>query len=117
MNMSEECLFCRIARKEVPSKTVHEDHDIVAFHDIHPVAPVHVLIVPKEHMDNLNEVGKGDDTLLGKSLRLAAKLADDLGVGESGYRIVINNGVEGGQTVPHLHLHLIGGRQLEAKMG
>jgi histidine triad (HIT) family protein len=68
-------------------------------------------------MDNLNEVGKGDDTLLGKSLRLAAKLADDLGVGESGYRIVINNGVEGGQTVPHLHLHLIGGRQLEAKMG
>jgi histidine triad (HIT) family protein len=117
MIMSDECLFCKIARKEVPSKTVHEDHDIVAFHDVNPVAPVHVLIVPKEHMDNLNEVGKADDVLLGKSLRLAAKLADDLGVGETGYRIVINNGAQGGQTIGHLHLHLIGGRQLEAKMG
>jgi histidine triad (HIT) family protein len=115
--MSDQCLFCKIARKEVPSKTVHEDHDIVAFHDINPVAPVHILIVPKEHMDNLNDVGKGDDQLLGKALRLAAKLADDLGVGESGYRLVINNGVQGGQTVPHLHFHLIGGRQLEARMG
>jgi histidine triad (HIT) family protein len=115
--MTDECLFCKIAQKKVASKIVHEDHDIVAFHDINPVAPVHVLVVPKEHMDNLNEMGKGDDALLGKSLRLAAKLADDLGVGESGYRIVINNGVQGGQTVPHLHLHLIGGRQLESKMG
>jgi histidine triad (HIT) family protein len=115
--MSDECIFCRIARKEIPSKPVFEDHDLVAFPDQNPVAPVHVLILPKEHMVNLNDVGKNDIVLLGKMLRLAAKIANDLGVAESGYRIVVNNGEQGGQTVPHLHLHLIGGRQLEHKMG
>lgn len=115
--MADECIFCRIARKEVPSQPVYEDHDLVAFPDIRPVAPVHVLIVPKEHMVNLNDVGKNDAGLLGKMLRLSAKIANDKGIAESGYRVVINNGEEGGQVVPHLHLHLIGGRKLDSRMG
>lgn len=114
--MSEECVFCRIIRKEVPSQPIHEDHDLIAFPDINPVAPVHVLVVPKEHMQNLNEAGVRDVAVLGKMLRLAAKIANEKGIAESGYRIVINNGEDGGQVVPHLHLHLIGGRGLGHRM-
>lgn len=115
--MTDECVFCRIIRKEVPSQPIHEDHDMIAFPDIHPVAPVHVLIVPKEHMADLNEAGGKDVPLLGKMLRLAARIANEKGVAESGYRVVINNGEEGGQVVPHLHLHLIGGKALGQKLG
>ena len=117
MTMADECVFCRIVRKEVPSQPIYEDHDLVAFPDIRPVAPVHVLIVPKEHMVNLNDVGKQDAGLLGRMLRLSARIANEKGIAESGYRIVINNGDDGGQVVPHLHLHLIGGRALDHKMG
>jgi histidine triad (HIT) family protein len=110
--MSDDCIFCKIARKEVPTQPLYEDHDLIAFPDINPIAPVHVLIVPKEHMLNLNEVGKTDAAVLGRAMRLAAKIADEKGVAETGYRVVINNGEQGGQVVPHLHLHLIGGRPL-----
>lgn len=115
--MADECVFCRIVRKEEPSQPIYEDHDLVAFPDIRPVAPVHVVIVPKEHMVNLNDVGKQDAGLLGRMLRLSARIANEKGIAESGYRIVINNGDDGGQVVPHLHLHLIGGRALDHKMG
>jgi histidine triad (HIT) family protein len=115
--MSDDCIFCKIARKEVATQPIYEDHDLLAFADLQPIAPVHVLIVPKEHMQNLNEVGKNDAPMLGKALRLAAKIANDKGVAESGYRIVINNGEQGGQVVPHLHFHLIGGRPLDHKLG
>jgi histidine triad (HIT) family protein len=101
----------------VATQPIYEDHDLIAFADAQPIAPVHVLIVPKEHMQNLNEVGKTDAPMLGKALRLAAKIANDKGVAETGYRIVINNGEQGGQVVPHLHFHLIGGRNLDHKMG
>ena len=117
MTMADECVFCRIVRKEVPSQPIYEDHDLVAFPDIRPVAPVHVLIVPKEHMVNLNDVGKNDVATLGKMLRLSAKIANEKGIAESGYRVVINNGEDGGQAVPHLHLHLLGGTRLNPKMG
>ncbi|RJP21472.1 MAG: histidine triad nucleotide-binding protein [Deltaproteobacteria bacterium] len=110
--MSDDCIFCKIARKEVPTQPLYEDHDLIAFADIHPIAPVHVLIVPKEHMLNLNDVGKTDAAVLGRAMRLAAKIADEKGVAETGYRVVINNGEQGGQVVPHLHLHLLGGRPL-----
>ena len=110
--MSDDCIFCKIARKEAPTQPLYEDHDLIAFPDIQPIAPVHVLIVPKEHMLNLNEVGKTDAAVLGRAMRLAAKIADEKGVAETGYRVVINNGEQGGQVVPHLHLHLIGGRPL-----
>ena len=115
--MANECVFCRIIRKEVPSQPIHEDHDLIAFPDIHPVAPVHVLVVTKEHMINLNEAGVKDVPVLGKMLRLASKIANEKGVAESGYRVVINNGEEGGQIVPHLHLHLLGGQRLGHKLG
>ena len=117
MTMANECAFCKIIRKEVPSQPIHEDHDLIAFPDIHPVAPVHVLVVPKEHMVNLNEAGVKDVTVLGKMLRLSAKIANEMGVAESGYRVVINNGDDGGQVVPHLHMHLIGGKSLGHKLG
>ena len=115
--MADECVFCRIIRKEVPSQPIHEDHDLIAFPDKNPVAPVHVLVVPKEHMVNLNEAGVKDVPVLGKMLRLASKIANEMGVAESGYRVVINNGDDGGQIVPHLHLHLIGGKGLGSKLG
>ncbi len=115
--MSEECIFCKIVRKEVPTEVLHEDHDLLAFPDLHPVAPVHVLIVPKEHMVNLNEAGAKDVPLLGKMLRLASRIANERGVAETGYRVVVNNGEDGGQLVPHLHLHLIGGKGLGHKLG
>jgi len=117
MTMADECIFCRIVRKEVPSQPIHEDHDMVALPDINPVAPVHVLVVPKEHMVNLNEAGVKDVAVLGKMLRLAAKIANEKGIAETGYRIIINNGDDGGQIVPHLHLHLIGGKPLGHKLG
>lgn len=115
--MAEECIFCRIIRKEVPSQPIHEDHDLLAFPDQNPVAPVHVLVVPKEHMVNLNEAGAKDVAILGKMLRLAARIANEKGVAESGYRVVINNGEDGGQIVGHLHLHVIGGKALSHQLG
>ena len=115
--MSDECIFCKIARKEIPTQPVYEDHDLLAFDDIRPVAPVHVIIVPKEHMVNLNDAGKNDIPMLGKALHLAAKIADERGVAESGYRVVVNNGEQGRQVVPHLHFHLLGGRPLASGLG
>ncbi len=117
MTMADECIFCRIVRKELPSLPIYEDHDLLAVPDIQPAAPVHVLIIPKEHMVNLNDVGKNDVGILGKMLRLAAKIANEKGIAESGYRVIINNGEDGGQVVPHLHLHLLGGKPLNQKMG
>jgi len=117
MTMADECTFCRIVRKELPSQPIYEDHDLLAVPDIQPAAPVHVLIIPKEHMVNLNDVGKNDVGILGKMLRLAAKIANEKGIAESGYRVIINNGEDGGQVVPHLHLHLLGGKPLNQKMG
>jgi len=112
-----DCPFCRIVRKEIPSTIVYEDDEIIAFNDINPVAPVHVLIVPKIHMVNLNDVGEENVSLLGKMMLVAASIAKDKGIAERGYRTVINNGDEGGQMVKHLHMHLIGGKQLGHKMG
>lgn len=104
------CLFCRIANKEIPSKAVFEDEDVYAFHDINPGAPVHVLVVPKRHIQGLAQAAPGDEVLLGKLLLTAKRVAEQLGIGESGYRTVINNGPNAGQSVFHLHVHVIGGR-------
>src|SRR3989304_5110959 len=109
MTMADECIFCRIVRKEVPSLPIYEDHDLIAVPDIQPAAPVHVLIVPKEHMVNLNDAGKNDIGILGKMLRLSAKIANEKGIAESGYRVVINNGADGGQGGPPRHRHPLRG--------
>ena len=106
------CVFCKIVAGEIPSKRVHEDDELVAFEDIRPEAPVHILIIPKRHISTLNEVQLGDDKLVGSMLRRAAIIAKERGIEESGFRTVMNCNGNAGQTVFHIHLHLLGGRRL-----
>jgi histidine triad (HIT) family protein len=106
------CLFCRIIAGEIPSKKVHEDDQSFAFHDISPQAPTHVLIVPKKHIASLNEASQDDLALLGHLTLVAAGLAKQLGLAENGFRTVINTGTGAGQSVWHIHVHLLGGREL-----
>lgn len=109
----ENCLFCKIAAGEIPSSKAYEDELVLAFHDIAPQAPVHVLIIPKRHVMDAYHLDKGDDALLYHMFEVANKLAAELGIAERGFRIVTNIGEDGGQSVPHLHLHLLGGRSLQ----
>ena len=108
----ESCLFCRIANKDLPSKMAYEDDQVVAFHDIAPQAPVHLLIVPHKHIATLNDVATEDAALLAHMFQVARKLAEQFGMDQTGYRTVFNVNAEAGQTVFHLHLHVIGGRRL-----
>src|SRR5262245_21208496 len=105
-------IFEKIIARQIPAKIAFEDEDVVAFHDVNPQAPVHVLIVPKRVIPRLAEANDADQALLGKLLLTAAKLARDLGMSESGYRVVINSGADAGESVPHLHVHLLGKRFL-----
>ncbi len=111
-----DCLFCRIIRGEIPSKKVYEDEQIYAFYDIAPMAPVHVLIVPKVHITSVNEVTEANSKVIAHIYEVAARLAIELGISESGYRIVTNCGADAGQTVFHLHFHLLGGAAMNTKM-
>jgi release factor glutamine methyltransferase len=106
------CLFCRIIAGELPAKRIFEDETLVAFHDVNPQAPVHVLVVPRRHIATLNDLGPGDDALVGALLRRAAVLAHELGIAGPGYRAVFNCNREAGQTVYHIHLHVLGGRPM-----
>jgi len=112
----ENCIFCKIVKKELPSQTVYEDNEILAFKDINPVAPVHVLVIPKKHLNSLNDLTPEDGTVVGNILLVIKKLAAELGVADSGYRVVVNVGADGGQQVGHLHFHLIGGKALGTKI-
>ena len=111
----EDCIFCKIIDGKIPSKKVYEDKDIFAFHDIHPVAPVHFMVIPKVHISSLAEVDLGHQMLLGKMLVLASKLAIGQGCGD-GWRTVINTGRVGRQEVYHLHMHIIGGKEVLPRM-
>lgn len=106
------CLFCQLVAGEIDSDIVLEDDDVVAFRDIAPQAPVHLLIVPRRHIASLRETQPDDRDLLGKLLLAAARLARQEGIDERGYRVIINAGADGGQTVDHLHVHLLGGRDM-----
>jgi histidine triad (HIT) family protein len=108
--MAENCLFCRIVKGEIPADIVARTDNAIAFRDISPKAPTHLLVIPKEHVASLDEVGDSMD--LGSLMRLAREVAKKEGIGGSGYRIVINTGEDGGQTVDHLHLHVLGGRRM-----
>lgn len=108
----EDCLFCKIVRKEIPADIVYEDDDILAFKDIKPVAPVHILIIPKKHICDLISAQEEDVVLLGKIQLLSVKLAKQFGVDETGYRLINNCRKEGGQIIYHIHYHLAGGRQM-----
>ena len=107
--MSSDCLFCKIAAKQIPAKIIHEGTELFAFEDINPQAPTHILICPKKHFASLDHVTADEQSLLGKISLLAAKLARERKLG-NGYRTVVNTGTGAGQTVFHLHLHLLGGR-------
>lgn len=106
------CIFCKICTKEIPSKLVHEDEDVVAFADINPKAPVHILIVPKKHIANIDELQPEDEKLAGKLVYTAQKIARDKGIAKLGYRLVFNTRAHSGQEVDHIHLHLLGGQKL-----
>ncbi len=108
--METECLFCGIIAGNVPSDIVYEDADVVAFKDINPQAPVHVLVIPRKHIGAIAELSEGDAELVGKLVLAARKIAASLGLSE-GYRLVFNNGPAAGQLVYHIHLHLLGGRK------
>jgi histidine triad (HIT) family protein len=105
-----DCLFCKIVKGDVPGAIVHQDDDLVAFKDINPQAPMHVLIVPRRHVATLNDLAPADDALVGSMARLAAKLARDKGYDERGYRTVFNCNADAGQTVFHIHMHVLAGR-------
>jgi histidine triad (HIT) family protein len=104
----DDCLFCRIIRGEIPCREVYQDDEVLAFHDINPVAPVHFMLVPKLHLATLADAGDADQALLGRMLLLAPRLAREQGL-EDGFRTVINTGKGGGQEIFHLHIHVIGG--------
>ena len=104
------CLFCKIASKQIPSKLVFEDDDLLAFHDINPVAPTHILVIPKQHITSLGEATAEHQALLGKLLLAARRAAEEAGLLESGFRVVLNTGANAGQSVFHVHLHVLGGR-------
>jgi histidine triad (HIT) family protein len=110
--MAADCLFCKIVNRELPADIVHEDDDLVAFNDISPQAPTHILIIPKAHVATVNDLTDSHMELPGKLVLRARALAAEKGIAESGYRLILNCNAEGGQTVYHLHLHLLGGRQL-----
>lgn len=109
INMDNDCIFCKIIKGKLPAKFVYKDEDLVAFHDINPKAPVHVLIVPVKHIGSLRDVAERDRELLGKLMLSTNKIASKLKIAGSGYKVVINNGKASGQLVFHLHIHLLGG--------
>ena len=112
-----DCIFCKIVAGEIPADTIYQDERVIAFRDINPVAPTHLLIIPKKHIPSLTHLSEADSSLIGDMVNAANQLAKREGIAESGYRLVINCGEQGGQLVPHLHMHLLGGRQLSAALG
>ena len=112
-----DCIFCDIVAGKIPSKIIYQDSNLVAFRDIKPQAPNHILIVPRQHIAALNEITDEQSDLMGRLIVVACQLARQESLDSTGYRLVINCGPQGGQIIPHLHLHLLGGRQLSSEMG
>ena len=112
----EDCLFCKIIKGDIPSTKVYEDEFVYAFKDINPEAPVHILVVPKKHIKSINEIEEIDENLIGKIFLAIKKIAKEQGIAEKGYRVVSNCGKDAGQTVMHLHFHILGGKELGEKV-
>ena len=112
----EDCIFCKIIKGEIPSNKVYEDEEILAFRDINPVAPVHVLVIPKKHISSLVDLKSEDEAIIGRIYSVINKIAKQEGIDEKGFRVVVNCGDDGGQEVKHLHFHLIGGKKLGTKI-
>jgi histidine triad (HIT) family protein len=107
-----DCLFCKIAQQQIPAKIIHEDEHVVAFRDISPQAPVHALVIPKRHITTLNDIDPTDARLLGHMVITAQQIAAQDGIDETGFRLVMNCNRDGGQTVYHIHMHILGGRSM-----
>lgn len=112
-----DCIFCQIVQGKIPCEIAYEDDEVIAFKDIHPLAPVHILVIPKLHLRSLNDVTPEHEPLIGHLLGVIRRLASEFGVADSGYRVVTNTGTDGGQVVGHLHFHLLGGKALEVTIG
>ncbi len=112
-----DCIFDKIIAGQVPSQVVYQDDRVFAFRDINPVAPTHILIVPKRHIVSVNDLAAADESLMGHMVLVAKEIARKEGIAETGYRLTINTGSQGGQLVQHLHMHLIGGRELSGRLG
>ena len=115
--MSDTCIFCKIVSGEARGTIVYRDEQVTAFRDLHPVAPTHILIVPNKHIDSVGVLDAEDEQLIGHIFTVARKLAEDEGISNGGYRLITNTGPHGGQTVFHLHVHLIGGQRMKFPMG
>jgi histidine triad (HIT) family protein len=114
VRVNPDCLFCKIVQRAIPSDIVYEDESILAFSDIHPAAPTHLLIIPKRHIPTVNDLADADAPLIGQLVLRGKALAQERGIDGPGYRLILNCNSQGGQTIFHIHLHLIGGRQLRA---
>ncbi len=112
----QECLFCKIVKDEIPATKVYEDEEILAFKDINPAAPIHILVIPKKHITSLAYLKEDDEEIIGKIYRVINKIATDEGFKEKGYRVIVNCGEDGGQEVMHLHFHLLAGKKLGEKI-
>ena len=112
----DDCLFCKIIKGEIPSQKVYEDDEILAFKDINPAAPVHILVIPKKHIDSIAKMEKEDEVLVGRIYTVINKIAEEQGVKEDGFRVIVNCGKNGGQEVMHLHFHLLAGTKLGEKI-
>jgi len=112
-----DCIFCQIRAGKIPSEIIYRDEEVIAFRDINPQAPTHLIIIPKKHIPSLVHLSEAELPLIGQMVNVANQLAKEEGISESGYRLVINCGEEGGQLVPHLHLHLLGGKKLSDELG
>jgi histidine triad (HIT) family protein len=113
----DDCLFCKIVNGEIPSTVVYQDEQVMAFRDINPVAPTHILVIPKNHIASTNDVTEKDEQLLGHMLAVVKPIVDKEGITESGYRLIINTGPDANQVVFHLHLHILGGQRMKHRMG
>ena len=113
----DECIFCKIVRGEMPATIVYKDEQVTAFRDIHPVSPTHILVVPNQHIASTNDVTEQDEQLLGHMLTVVKPIADQEGIEESGYRLIVNTGPDANQVVFHLHLHILGGQRMRHRMG
>ena len=113
----KDCLFCKIAAGDIPSEFLYQDDDIVCFRDIDPQAPVHLLVIPRKHISSLALLDDADLPLIGATVNVANQMARSEGISERGYRLAINCGAQGGQLIPHLHMHLLGGRDLSGMLG
>ncbi len=112
-----DCLFCKIIQKEIPSEIVFQDETITVFKDINPAAPVHLLVIPNKHIPSVREMDKTDEIIFGKLFSGAKAAAEDAGIAEAGYRLIINNGPDAHQEIPHIHMHVLGGAKMKHPMG